>query len=107
MRVLVSGANGLSGHHLIQSRGQHVEILGLIRSKDLIRSRVACETRELDLTQFSKVIRVLDALAPEVIIHTAAEGCVDIVQEWIGDFRTLNVELPSLNCKYAKNSGHQ
>jgi dTDP-4-dehydrorhamnose reductase len=107
VRVLVSGANGLLGHHLIQSRGQHVEILGLIRSKDLIRSRVACETRELDLTQFSKVIRVLDAFAPEVIIHTAAEGRVDAVQNRIDEFRKLNVELPALLSKYAKDSGAQ
>jgi len=42
-----------------------------------------------------------------VIIHTAAEGRVDAVQKRINEFRTLNVELPSLLSKYAKNSGAQ
>ena len=107
MRVLISGANGLLGHHLIQSRGQGTEILGIIRAKDSTGSEVECETRELDLTQFCEVIQVLDTFAPEVIIHTAAEGRVDAVQKRIDEFRTLNVELPALLSKYAKNSGAQ
>ena len=107
MRVLISGANGLLGQHLIQSRSQESEILGIIRPRDSTGSRVDCETRELDLTQFSEVIQVLDTFAPEVIIHTAAEGRVDAVQKRIDEFRTLNVELPSLLSKYAKNSGAQ
>ena len=107
MRVLISGANGLLGHHLIQSRGQGTEILGIVRSKDFGGSQVKYETRQIDLMQFSEVIQVLDTFAPEVIIHTAAEGRVDTVQKRIDEFRKLNVELPALLSKYAKNSGAQ
>ena len=99
--------NGLLGRHLVQSRSQESEILGIIRSKDLIGSRVACETHALDLMQFSEVIQVLDTFAPEVIIHTAAEGRVDTVQKRIDEFSKLNVELPALLSKYAKDSGAQ
>jgi len=107
VRILITGANGLLGQHLIQSRGQGTEILGIVRSKDSTGSGVEYETRELDLTQFSKVVRVLDAFAPEAIIHTAAEGRVDAVQKRIDEFRKLNVELPALLSKYAKDSGAQ
>ncbi|MDE0973881.1 MAG: SDR family oxidoreductase [Candidatus Nanopelagicales bacterium] len=107
MRVLISGANGLLGQHLIRSRSREAEILGIVRSRDSTGSRGEYETRELDLTQFSEVIQVLDTFAPEVIIHTAAEGRVDAVQKRIDEFRALNVELPSLLSEYAKNSGAQ
>jgi len=107
VRVFISGANGLLGQHLIRSRSQEAEILGITRSRDSTGSRGEYETRELDLTQFTEVIQVLDTFAPEVIIHTAAEGRVDAVQKRIDEFRALNVELPSLLSEYAKKSGAQ
>jgi len=107
MRVLISGANGLLGRHLIHSHGPESDVLGIVRSKGSVGTQIDCNTRVLDLTQFSGVKQVLDAFAPEVIIHTAAEGRVDAVQNRMGEFRKLNVELPSLLSKYAIDSGAQ
>jgi len=61
----------------------------------------------MDLTQFPEVTEVLSSYAPSIIIHTAAEGRVDTVQHRMDEFIKLNVELPSLLSKYARDTGAQ
>jgi len=105
--VLISGANGLLGRYLIQGQGADSEILGIVRSKDSMGAFFECETRALDLTQFSEVVKLLNDFTPEVIIHTAAEGRVDSVQHRVDEFKKLNVDLPSLFSRYSKDTGAQ
>ena len=107
MRVLITGASGLLGRHLIQSHDSLDEILGTVRPHTMTSGDLSCETRALDLTNFHKVREVSREFAPEVIIHTAAEGRVDAVQGRLQDFRKLNVELPLLLSDYAVSSGTQ
>lgn len=107
MRVLITGASGLLGRHLIQSPDPLDEILGIIRPNTMASGELSCETRALDLTNFHEVREVTREFAPEVIIHTAAEGRVDAVQGRLQDFRKLNVDLPLLLSDYAISSGTQ
>jgi dTDP-4-dehydrorhamnose reductase len=107
MRVLITGASGLLGRHLIKSHDPLDEILGVVRSNTVTSGELSCETRALDLTNFHGVREVTREFAPEVIIHTAAEGRVDAVQGRPQDFRKLNVDLPLLLSDYAVSSGTQ
>src|SRR5512147_572102 len=64
MKLLVTGAAGLLGQGLVQVFSKEHEVVQLTRS-------------EGDITDVTKVRRVVEAAAPDVIVHTAAIPDVD------------------------------
>jgi dTDP-4-dehydrorhamnose reductase len=93
MKILVTGSNGLLGQKLVAAL-QHdpeVELIATSRGEDrtpsyllpfsadgssMMRSR-GHRYHALDITQAAEVDRVLDAVQPDVVIHTAAMTNVD------------------------------
>lgn len=85
MRVLVTGASGLIGSHLLQVLGPEAEVAATSRSPREDGDGVRWLAR--DLTRPGAITEVIDAERPEVVIHLA--GAVR------GD-RTLDAVAPTL-----------
>src|SRR5437870_2034664 len=63
-KVVVLGAAGMLGSDLIRALDRQAELKGLRRE-------------DLDITDLDETVRVLSALSPQVVIHTAAFTDVD------------------------------
>ncbi|MBG9588619.1 dTDP-4-dehydrorhamnose reductase [Cytobacillus firmus] len=64
MKILITGANGQLGKHLVRAFEQSHTVIGLGRT-------------ELDVTNKEKVNTVISQLKPDIIIHSAAFTAVD------------------------------
>ncbi|MCC6278777.1 MAG: SDR family oxidoreductase [Oligoflexia bacterium] len=74
-RILITGASGLFGANaLFEGRKSH-ELLGLYRSHPISVEGTLC--RNLDLSEIKKTTALLRELAPEVVIHAAADSNID------------------------------
>src|SRR5579864_5065736 len=73
MRILITGATGMLGSAVLQEFSGHYECIGSSR----VRPAGNRLWLKADLTASDGWVRDLDALAPEVIIHTAALTDVD------------------------------
>ena len=76
MNILVTGANGLVGQHLIQKLVQEgkfsVHALGKGPSRLSLGKSAGVYYHDLDLENFKKTERLIDKIAPTIIIHAAA-----------------------------------
>lgn len=107
MSVVISGASGLLGQYLIQGNNSEADLHGIVRSSTDAFETMSCEIHRLDLTNFDQVLELLKRIRPEAIIHTAAEGRVDMVQGRVAEYRKINSDLPEFLGAYAQNSGAQ
>ena len=76
MKILVTGANGFLGQHLIRLLAEEgkFEIFALGKGKSRISysKTSGVSYYDLDLCQFKKTENLIDKLAPHIIVHTAA-----------------------------------
>lgn len=79
MKILITGSNGLLGQKLIVSlHGRKgLQAVATSRGEDRTPPGQRISYRALDITDQSQVDRVIDEVAPQVIIHTAAMTNVD------------------------------
>ncbi|HYF30744.1 MAG TPA: NAD(P)-dependent oxidoreductase [Chitinophagaceae bacterium] len=84
MKILVTGANGLLGQHLVKQlldKGYTVIATSLGRSRLSFPQNEQYTYHELDVTDGPVVNRLLNKLRPEVLIHAAAMTQVDQCEE--------------------------
>lgn len=75
MRVLVTGATGFLGRHLLRAlRDQGHDAVAAVR--DASRASLDGEVVELDVTDASSTAGTFEATRPEVVIHAAAYGAL-------------------------------
>jgi dTDP-4-dehydrorhamnose reductase len=87
MKVLLTGAGGQLGRHLRACVPTHVELVTTARAG----GDVAC-----DLADSSVLTSMLDRIAPEVIINTAAWTAVDAAEDHPEEAMRLNRDVPSM-----------
>lgn len=77
MRILITGANGLLGHKLVQllSSQPGVDVVATSRKKPVLPAHV--QFMELDITNRTQVIQIITSVKPDVVIHGAAMTQVD------------------------------
>lgn len=107
MKVVITGASGLLGTHLIGEAPAGTQILTLSRRPITHATERVAESALLDLIQSSQLIEVLDAWRPDVVIHAAAEGSVDAVEGHLSTFRPLNVEVPGQIAAWCRRHGRK
>ncbi|MBM3150875.1 MAG: SDR family oxidoreductase [Chloroflexi bacterium] len=92
MRILVTGASGLLGLNLslLMAGGQHT-IVGVDRSR---LSGTPFELIQADLLGPDACPRLLEAVRPAAVIHTAALANLEACEADPGTARLLNADLP-------------
>ncbi|SFE21900.1 dTDP-4-dehydrorhamnose reductase [Paenibacillus catalpae] len=90
MKILVTGAYGQLGHDVVKLFSVSHEVLGLGR-------------KQLDITNETQCVEVIEAFKPDVVIHCAAFTDVDLAESEeelafkMNDFGTQNVARASAN----------
>ena len=73
MKVLVTGANGFTGQHLIKTLiGKGFEVIATSRNESLLPSYNKLTYYNIELTDVSNVENLFDLTRPDAVIHTAA-----------------------------------
>ncbi len=73
MKVLVTGANGFTGQHLIQTLvGKGFEVIATSRNESRLPSYNNLSYYNIELTDVSNVENLFDLTRPSAVIHTAA-----------------------------------
>jgi dTDP-4-dehydrorhamnose reductase len=73
MKVLVTGANGFTGQHLIKTLiGKGFEVIATSRNESLLPSYNNLTYYNIELTDVSNVENLFDLTKPDAVIHTAA-----------------------------------
>ncbi len=103
MRLLVTGASGLLGLPLAcQAAGRHT-VVGTVHAHPL--AGVPFDTQVVDLTSRDEVDRLLEAVAPDAIIHTAALAFPEMCEDDLPLAERLNADLPAWVAAYAAGTG--
>lgn len=91
-KILVTGANGLLGQHLISRLGAGgYRILAAGRGVARIAFEGAVEYHSVDLTDFSSVRQLIKTESPDIIVHAAAMTQVDECELNRDSSRLINV----------------
>lgn len=104
MKIFVTGASSTPGYkimHILKLKGYKVYA-------QYNRNKVDVEDVEsfkLDLTNFSRVIDVLDEVKPDAIIHAAAIGDVDLCEENKELAIRVNYEVTKILAKFSLRRG--
>lgn len=79
MRILITGANGLLGQHLIRVFGKegHREILASSKGISRLNQAELCTYISLDFSKENEVRDLMNRFRPEVILHAGAMTQVD------------------------------
>jgi len=107
MRVIVTGAAGLLGKYLAALREPGIEFHGISRRDWQSDPQEDFSHHLVDVTDRANLMTVLDAVDPQVIIHTAAEGAVDAVEGKADLYRNLNVTVSRSLAAYSLARGIQ
>jgi dTDP-4-dehydrorhamnose reductase len=104
MKVLITGASGLLGKYLINSANFNNTIYAICNSSLPSKQLKEVNYIQLNLLDEKELGKLLFELTPEIIIHTAGEGNVDIVQNSIVKYYELNVGVTKTIAHYAQNN---
>src|SRR5258706_2556191 len=93
MKILVTGASGLLGLNLCLIKfGAHT-LVGVDRGK---LAATPFELVRADLAQPGVVSRLIEAIRPDAVIHTAANANIHVVERDRGGARYPNAEIPGI-----------
>jgi dTDP-4-dehydrorhamnose reductase len=93
MKIIVTGASGLLGLNLCLTKFETHSIVGVDRGK---LAAAPFELVHADLAQPGAVSRLIEAVRPDAVIHTAANASVDACETDPAGARYLNAEVPGI-----------
>lgn len=91
-KVLITGATGLLGTHLILSMPDDIEVFATVHEYKTVLKNPKVQYVDLDVREFPTVRKVLYAVRPDVVIHTAAYSQVDFCENNQAEAKLLNYE---------------
>ena len=107
MKILLTGASGLLGKALIEEVTDDIQILSLARTNNPHFNHDNLTQIIVDLSDEIELERIFSSEKPDIVIHAAAEGRVDVVQEDFLLGHKVNVEFTKKIAEAClKNSAH-
>lgn len=103
-KVVITGSNGLLGQKLIKlflSKTGY-EIHGLSRGNNRIHNKTGYTYHEIDLKDRMSLLKILNQVSPDYIIHTAAMTNVDACELNQQECNEMNIEVVTHILEYAK-----
>jgi len=107
VRVLITGASGLLGRYLVEAADSKIELHAQVRAPFNQIFNRAVHTHDLKFVDFDHLEAAIDAIRPHAIVHTAAEGGVDVVEGNVKDYKRINVEVPVRLAEYSSSKSIQ
>lgn len=103
-KVVITGSNGLLGQKLIKLflTKPGYEIHGLSRGENRMDNRKGYQYHEIDLRNKDVLLRMLDQIKPDIIIHTAAMTNVDACELNQEECDHMNIDIVSYIVDYCK-----
>lgn len=100
MKILLTGANGLTGQKIVYKclNNPNIELLATSKGASRIKVISGFTYQSLDITNKSEVDALVKGFKPDVIINTAAMTNVDACELDNENCRKLNVEAVSYLC---------
>jgi dTDP-4-dehydrorhamnose reductase len=101
-RLLITGCNGLLGVSLVDKAADNYDVIASSKSPPIALKLVG--RLNMDITETDQVCRLVAELAPDVIIHCAAETRVDYceenpaIAEAVNTLGTRNIALAAEQC---------
>lgn len=94
MRLLITGANGLLGQKLVAllSGRPDIELWATSRGENRLRQQEGYRYASMDITNKEEVLRVMEEVRPEAVIHGAAMTQVDDCELRPDECLKMNVE---------------
>ena len=94
-KVVVTGSNGLLGQKMIKLLvgKKEYEVFGLSRGENRLHSKSGYTYYSIDLTQEVELEKLLKAIEPDLLVHTAAMTNVDACELNPGECDRMNVEV--------------
>jgi len=89
LRVLITGASGLLGRHVMHEFQQNKWVV-----KGLALSRAKGDLVKVDLTDKSAIEDVFESFKPSVVVHCAAERRPDVVEKDDQKYENINTAVP-------------
>lgn len=105
MNILVTGANGLLGSHLMRRLDGNHSVTGLGRKKTVKSELKTASFFELDMTSFDKLNNFLMQSEYDVIINCAAMADVDLCEREQSMASAINFEAVSGLAEYCEVTG--
>lgn len=95
------------GKYLLESVPQGYEIHGLSRGGWPEQLSSLATMHKIQITDVKSVTKLLDEIKPDVVVHAAAEGRVDVVEGQIDVYKLLNIEVGEAIAKYCARNQSQ
>jgi dTDP-4-dehydrorhamnose reductase len=102
MKVVLTGASGLLGKYLLDSAPDMYSIYATSKSAFSYSGNQNLTYTQLDLLDTKSLYNYLSETKPDAIIHSAAEGSVDKIQNNLNFYYPLNVTLALNLAKYCQ-----
>ena len=93
MKILLTGASGLLGKALIEEAPNGIQIISLVRALTSNSTQDNVTELIVDLSDETELDKVFSLHKPDILIHAAAEGRVDVVQDNYQLGHKVNVEF--------------
>lgn len=103
MKVLLTGGSGLLGLTLLHSIPNELQVWATYHAAGRLEPTNTYSTLEMDIRDRKAVIQGVDAIKPDVIIHTASIGNVDYCETHQDEGRQVNVA----GTRYLVRAGEQ
>src|SRR5690348_16247063 len=107
MKILITGANGLLGQHLVRllSQDPRFDMMATARGKNRLRDAGGYRYATMDISDEGQVKAVVEQFQPEVIIHTAAMTQVDDCETKKEQCWQVNVQATGYLIRAARQAG--